>query len=54
MRGNGLSGLADRGGRGRKPVYGEATGRRILAQIDQPVPFWLCALDRPADRRGAR
>jgi transposase len=34
----GLSGLAERAGRGRKPVYGEETGRRILAQIDQPVP----------------
>jgi transposase len=34
----GLSGLAERAGRGRKAVYGEETGRRILAQLDQPVP----------------
>jgi len=34
----GLAGLAERAGRGRKRRYTEETGRRILALLDQPPP----------------
>lgn len=34
----GLAGLADRPGRGPKPIYGEETGRRILALLEAPPP----------------
>ena len=34
----GLAGLADRGGRGPKQVYGEEAGRRILALLEEPPP----------------
>lgn len=34
----GLSGLCDRPGRGPKPSYGEETGRRILALLEEPPP----------------
>ncbi len=34
----GLAGLAERRRSGRKPVYTEETGRRILALLDRPAP----------------
>lgn len=34
----GLAGLAERAGRGAKPKYGEETGRRILALLEEPPP----------------
>src|SRR6201993_5404269 len=35
---HGLDGLQDRPRGGKKPIYGKATNRRILALLDQPPP----------------
>ena len=44
----GLDGLRDLPRPGAKPIYGEATGKRILGVLDQPVPKgrarWTCKL----------
>ena len=44
----GLDGLADKPRPGAKPVYTQATDKRILATLDQPVPKgrarWTCKL----------
>ena len=35
---HGLGGLKDRPHGGKKPIYGKATNKRILALLDQPAP----------------
>jgi hypothetical protein len=35
---HGLDGLKDRPRAGKKPIYGKATGKRILALLDKPPP----------------
>ena len=44
----GIDGLTDKPRPGAKPIYTEATGKRILAVLDQPVPKgrarWTCGL----------
>src|SRR5215470_17757166 len=35
---HGLDGLKDRPRGGKKPIYGQATNRRILALMDKPSP----------------
>ncbi len=45
---SGIDGLKDKPRPGAKPIYTEATGKRILAVLDQPVPKgrarWTCEL----------
>src|ERR1700747_2532816 len=49
-----LAGLDETGDRGAEPKYTAATGKRILALLDQPPPAWLCPLVGGAVGCGAR
>src|SRR4051812_25528794 len=43
---HGLGGLKDRPRAGKKPIYGKATHKRILALLNRAPPSRLCPLDR--------
>ena len=49
---HGLAGLKDRPRAGKKPIYGKATNKRILALLDKPPPAGLRPLDGSAAGQG--
>ena len=49
---HGLDGLKDRPRASKKPIYGEATNKRILALLDKPPPAGLRPMDGSAAGRG--
>ena len=49
---HGIGGLQDRPRAGKKPIYGKATNKRILALLDKPPPQALRPMDGSAAGQG--